>query len=177
VLDRNAPQLVASPERYYDWLHAADPPIVECLLAPFYVDGEAAGTVWVVSHDGARSFDAEDARRLGSLARCASGAYQVASSLDPVTAARAAASSITDEMKRVRSLADGATAAAHPPPLSRREREVVKLVAQGHGNNSIAETLGLSVKSVETYRARAVNKLGASTRAELVSYARGHGLL
>lgn len=61
--------------------------------------------------------------------------------------------------------------------LSDREREVLRLVAQGHTNQQIAERLSLSVKTVETYRARLMAKLGLSTRADLVRYALSVGLL
>jgi len=61
--------------------------------------------------------------------------------------------------------------------LSRREREVLGRVAQGFTNLQVAEQLGLSVKSVETYRARLLEKLGLRTRAELVRFAVGSGLL
>jgi DNA-binding NarL/FixJ family response regulator len=67
-------------------------------------------------------------------------------------------------------------AAASPPPLSQREREVLELVAQGYTNQQIADHLGLSVKTVETYRARLVEKLGLQSRAELVRYALDSGL-
>lgn len=61
--------------------------------------------------------------------------------------------------------------------LSRREREVLGRIAQGFTNRQVAEELGLSVKSVETYRARVLEKLGLRTRAELVRFAVGAGLL
>lgn len=61
--------------------------------------------------------------------------------------------------------------------LSDREREVLRLVAAGHTAREIAEQLHLSVKSVETYRARIMAKLELSTRAELVRYALRRGLL
>jgi two-component system response regulator NreC len=61
--------------------------------------------------------------------------------------------------------------------LSRREREVLGRVAQGFTNAQVAEQLGLSVKSVETYRARLLEKLGLRTRAELVRFAFGSGML
>jgi two-component system response regulator NreC len=61
--------------------------------------------------------------------------------------------------------------------LSGREREVLSLVAQGFTNLQIAESLGVSVKSIETYRARLLEKLGLRTRAELVRFALGSGLL
>jgi DNA-binding NarL/FixJ family response regulator len=68
---------------------------------------------------------------------------------------------------------------AGPAPtalLSQREREVLELVAQGYTNQQIADQLGLSVKTVETYRARLVEKLGLQSRAELVRYALDSGL-
>ena len=61
--------------------------------------------------------------------------------------------------------------------LSQREREVLELVAQGFTNQQIADRLGLSVKTVETYRSRLVEKLGLRSRAELVRYALDSGLL
>ncbi len=61
--------------------------------------------------------------------------------------------------------------------LSARELEVLKHVARGYTNRQIAEMLFLSVKTVETYRARAMEKLGLSTRAEVVRYALEKGLL
>jgi DNA-binding NarL/FixJ family response regulator len=61
--------------------------------------------------------------------------------------------------------------------LSAREREVFTLLAQGHTNQEIADTLFLSVKTIETYRARITDKLGLRTRAELVRYALEAGLL
>ena len=61
--------------------------------------------------------------------------------------------------------------------LSQREREVLELVAQGFTNQQIADRLGLSVKTVETYRSRLVEKLGLRSRADLVRYALDSGLL
>ena len=61
--------------------------------------------------------------------------------------------------------------------LSERETEVVKEVAHGHTNQEIANKLALSVKTVETYRTRAMEKLGLSSRAALVRYALEQGWL
>ncbi len=61
--------------------------------------------------------------------------------------------------------------------LSDRERDVLRLLAQGHTNQHVAEQLAVSVKTVETYRARLMAKLGLKTRAELVRYALSAGLL
>jgi DNA-binding NarL/FixJ family response regulator len=61
--------------------------------------------------------------------------------------------------------------------LSTREREVFTLLARGHTNQEIAAALFLSVKTIETYRARIAEKLGLRSRAELVRYALEAGLL
>ncbi|MFA0753367.1 MAG: hypothetical protein IMHGJWDQ_001142 [Candidatus Fervidibacter sp.] len=61
--------------------------------------------------------------------------------------------------------------------LSEREWQVLRLIALGYTYKQIADRLALSVKTVETYRARIAEKLGLRTRAELVKYALQHGLL
>lgn len=61
--------------------------------------------------------------------------------------------------------------------LSEREKEVLHLLARGYTNRQIAEALFLSVKTIETYRARLMEKLRLRTRAELVRYAFRTGLL
>lgn len=61
--------------------------------------------------------------------------------------------------------------------LSEREMEVVQRVAQGHSNKDIAIQLSLSIKTIETYRARAMEKLGIQGRAALVRYAVERGWL
>jgi two-component system, NarL family, response regulator NreC len=66
---------------------------------------------------------------------------------------------------------------ARPDNLSPRELEVLKLIALGHTNSEIAGSLFLSVRTVESHRAHVQQKIGLVTRAELVAYARDHGLL
>lgn len=61
--------------------------------------------------------------------------------------------------------------------LSEREQSVLKLVALGHTSAEIAETLNLSAKTVETYRARGMEKLGLPNRAALVRFALQKGIL
>ncbi len=61
--------------------------------------------------------------------------------------------------------------------LSAREREVMARVAEGYTNSQIAGELGLSVKSIETYRSRVMEKLGLTTRAALVRFALECGVL
>src|SRR3990172_12142911 len=61
--------------------------------------------------------------------------------------------------------------------LTEREQEVLRLVALGHTSAEIADRLSLSSKTVDTYRARGMEKLGLRTRAALVQFALAHGLL
>ena len=61
--------------------------------------------------------------------------------------------------------------------LSEREQEVLKMVALGHTSAEIAEGLSLSAKTVETYRARGMEKLGLRTRAALVRFTLQEGLI
>lgn len=61
--------------------------------------------------------------------------------------------------------------------LSDREREVLRQIALGYTNQQVADMLGLSVKTVETYKARVMEKLHLRTRAALVRYAVERGLL
>jgi DNA-binding NarL/FixJ family response regulator len=61
--------------------------------------------------------------------------------------------------------------------LTDREAEVLRLVAQGHTNRVIAERLEVSTKTIETHKARAMEKIGLASRADIVSYAVQRGWL
>lgn len=67
--------------------------------------------------------------------------------------------------------------AATAPHLSEREREVLRLVAEGLSSREIADRLCLSAKTVITHRANIMEKLGVHNRAELVKYAIREGLV
>jgi PAS domain S-box-containing protein len=77
VLDRNVAQLFSHPERYFTYLASVTPGIEEALLIPFYVDGKAVGTIWVIAHDESVRFDAEDLRVMTNLGTFAASAYQM----------------------------------------------------------------------------------------------------
>jgi DNA-binding NarL/FixJ family response regulator len=62
-------------------------------------------------------------------------------------------------------------------PLTPREEEVVKLIAEAHTNAQIAETLHVSEKTVESHRANVLRKLGMRDRVQLVRYAIRRGLI
>jgi len=70
-------------------------------------------------------------------------------------------------------------AASEGPPggLTPREAEILGLIAAGHTNPEIAEKLVISVRTVETHRTAVQRKLGTVNRAELVSFAKRHGLV
>jgi two-component system response regulator NreC len=70
---------------------------------------------------------------------------------------------------------DGADAGA--TPLTRREREVLSLLAVGHTNAEAAEQLCISVRTVETHRANIQQKLDLSSRSDLVRYAFEHDIV
>ena len=100
VLEHDCPLLFRHFERRYTYFMPVTPPCNECLLVPFYVGGEAVGTIWAITHDaphhdnsrvrssgpGASKpgcFDREDLRLLQSLGGFASGAYEAWISLVP----------------------------------------------------------------------------------------------
>ena len=61
--------------------------------------------------------------------------------------------------------------------LSDREREILKLIAEGQTNREIAEMLFLSIKTVQAHRANLMRKLGMHDRTELVKYAIRKGII
>ncbi|HEX8997270.1 MAG TPA: response regulator transcription factor [Ktedonobacterales bacterium] len=80
---------------------------------------------------------------------------------------------VGDYLQRVRSGEERDSYSA----LTEREREILKLVAEGHTNNQIAELLFISPKTVDTHRTHIMDKLNLHSRAELVKYAMRRGLL
>jgi DNA-binding NarL/FixJ family response regulator len=88
--------------------------------------------------------------------------------IDPAIVGRVFASKRSSKLSANKSVA---------PALTDRESEVLKLAALGFTNKEIASRLDVGVKSVETYKARGLEKLGLKTRAELVRYASGQGWL
>jgi signal transduction histidine kinase len=75
VLDRDAALLFSRPERHYQYLDFAKPYMEEGLLIPFYVGGQAVGTIWILAHEPSRKYDSEDLRVMTNLAHFAAAAY------------------------------------------------------------------------------------------------------
>jgi DNA-binding NarL/FixJ family response regulator len=63
------------------------------------------------------------------------------------------------------------------PALSEREGDVLRMIAQGYSNKEIAAALSISVKTVETYKARAMEKLALDSRVAIVRFAAEQGWL
>lgn len=84
VVDRNVALLFSHPERDFPYFGEIMPLVDEALLIPFHIDGEAVGTIWVVSHDETCRFDAEDLRVMTNLGTFAAAAYQNWLSLNAV---------------------------------------------------------------------------------------------
>jgi RNA polymerase sigma factor (sigma-70 family) len=61
--------------------------------------------------------------------------------------------------------------------LSPREREILRLVAEGKTSREIADRLSISSKTVDTYRSRLMRKIGVENLAELVKFAIRHGVI
>jgi PAS domain S-box-containing protein len=76
VLDRNVALMCSHPERDFPYFGEVTPLLEEALLIPFYIKGEAVGTIWVVAHDTSRRFDLEDLRVMTNLGEFAAAAYQ-----------------------------------------------------------------------------------------------------
>lgn len=93
--------------------------------------------------------------------------------LIPAVRAALAGGTFIDPLLASRSV-QGAAGAVE---LSPREREALRLTALGYATKEIAQSMGIGGKSVETYRSRALEKLGLKSRAEIVKYALSEGWL
>ena len=87
--------------------------------------------------------------------------------LDPPLSAR-----VVDRL-----LEEAAPGSPDPADLSEREAEVLRLIAVGFSNKEVAARLDISVKTVETYKARSMQKLGLRNRTDIVRYALRRGWL
>jgi DNA-binding NarL/FixJ family response regulator len=99
--------------------------------------------------------------------------------LDPAIAGKAvAAPQVTPVLRQQgRISAREAALSAREAALSAREEDVLRQTARGMGNKEIAAYLEISTKTVETYKARAIEKLGLRTRSDIVRYGAARGWL
>jgi DNA-binding NarL/FixJ family response regulator len=103
----------------------------------------------------------------GELIRAIRAVADGATYLDPALSETLVGSLVR---KPVRGEVEGAS-------LSNREEEVLRLIAQGYANKEIAARLKLSVKTIETHKARSTEKLGLDGRTDIIRYAMAHGWL
>lgn len=97
--------------------------------------------------------------------------------IDAVRAVRAGRRYLSPKVAEMMAEVVSRSAAASPlNRLSKRERQVLQLVAEGRSSAQIAVMLSLSPKSVDTYRSRLMQKLHISDTAGLVKFAIQHGL-
>lgn len=164
TIDRNAPQLVSRPGRYFSYFNEVQPPIVEGLLVPFSVAERPVGTMWLVAHDERRKFDSEDTRVLIALANFAAAGYELLSALDEKRNAVTAGDPLLPSAPlRINHHEREA--------LSKRENEVMTMMVRGVTQKAIALSLQISVKTVATYRARILRKLNLNGSYDLLRYA------
>jgi two-component system, NarL family, invasion response regulator UvrY len=84
---------------------------------------------------------------------------------------------VSEAVKATMTGAGGRETIATHEALSDREYQALRMLGSGRTVSEISEELGLSVKTVSTYRARVLQKLGMRTNAELMRYAMENGLL
>jgi two-component system response regulator NreC len=118
---------------------------------------------------------ARDALRAGATGFVLKDAAE-AELLDAIRAVAAGRTYLNPELG-AQLAAEGPDAGERPDDLSARELEVLELIALGHTNGEIASRLFLSVRTVESHRAHIQQKTQRFTRAELVAYAREHGIV
>lgn len=118
---------------------------------------------------------ARDALRAGATGFVLKDAAE-AELLDAIRAVAAGRTYLNPELG-AQLAAEGPDAGGRPDDLSARELEVLELIALGHTNGEIASRLFLSVRTVESHRAHIQQKTQRFTRAELVAYAREHGIV
>jgi DNA-binding CsgD family transcriptional regulator len=169
-----------------DWLVAEG--LVSAIALPLVHAGTLYGTLNLFTR-ARHDFTAEEVHLLESFAAQAALALENARLLERL--AEQATLAIPHGGSPAPEAAIGLAAARRPaaagglprpsgsdePPLSRRERQVLELVALGHTNQEIAGHLAVSVKTIEGYRARVAVKLGLRRRTDFVRFALESGLL
>jgi two-component system, NarL family, response regulator NreC len=134
-------------------------PDTQIVVLTMQADAAFAGAALRAGALGYVLKDAADAELLTAISLASEGRTYI----NPELGAKLAASPSEDDRR--------------PDGLSPRELEVLRLIALGHTNPEIAESLTLSVRTVESHRTHIHQKVVLKSRAELVAYARDHGLL
>ncbi|ARP90594.1 DNA-binding response regulator [Bordetella genomosp. 9] len=141
------------------WLRAETPQLAVLVLSTYAEDIYAVRAL-KLGAAGYLTKDSPTAVLIAAVRKAAAGGKYVSPAL----------------MERFATMMSGAPAATHES-LSNRELEVLKRIAKGESLTAIADALHLSPKTVTTYRARIMEKMGLHSNAELARYAAENGLL
>ena len=182
VLDQNRTLLFKHFERRYPYLLPVIPTAAECLLVPFYVAGEAVGTIWAILHSDRRKFDAEDDRVMGSLGTFASYAYQALASVDELRfqigereKAEAALRKLADGLEkqvraRTRKLAASEARARELANEQAALRRVATLVADEAASDAIFASVAEEVARILMADRCAIGRFEADDSMTVVAY-------
>ena len=182
VLDQNRTLLFKHFERRYPYLLPVIPTATECLLVPFYVAGEAVGTIWAILHSDRRKFDAEDDRVMGSLGTFASYAYQALAFVDELRfqigereKAEAALRKLADGLEkqvrvRTRKLAASEARARELANEQAALRRVATLVADEAASDAIFASVAEEVARILMADRCAIGRFEADDSMTVVAY-------
>jgi DNA-binding NarL/FixJ family response regulator len=140
-------------------------PEVKVLVLSMYDDEEHVQRLLAAGASGCMLKRATSDELVRSLREVVAGGM----ALDPAVAAKV----VKDYVRRVQREQESPL----PGELTPREVEVLRLVAEGHSNQAIAERLGLSRKTVDVHRTNLMRKLDLHNVTEIVKYALRHGLI
>lgn len=140
-------------------------PDVKVLVLSMYDDEEHVQRLLAAGASGCMLKRATSDELVRSLREVAAGGM----ALDPAVAAKV----VKDYVRRVQREQDSPA----PGELTPRELEVLRLVAEGHSNQTIAKRLGLSRKTVDVHRTNLMRKLDLHNVTEIVKYALRHGVI
>jgi DNA-binding NarL/FixJ family response regulator len=124
----------------------------------------------------------DDAAFVDELRKAGAAAYVLKQSasrelLDAIRVAAIGGSYVDATLRARDALEDVSPSPRRPPPISEREKNVLRMMAVGHSNKEIAQALGITVKTVEVHKANAMRKLRLRGRIDVVRYAMLHGWL
>jgi DNA-binding CsgD family transcriptional regulator len=168
TLDRGTPQLFAYPGRYFTYMEAVSPPIVEGLVVPLGDAGGSLGTIWIVSHTEQRRFDREDYRIMASLADFTAAALRLATT---------AAENARLYREALAAFERGRQAAGEEMArLTGRQQQVAACVAEGLTNEQIATRLTITTGTAANHVEQILRRLGFRSRTQLATWAAECGL-
>jgi signal transduction histidine kinase len=163
VLDRNAPQLMSHPERHFTYLAAVTPGIEEALLIPFYIDGKAVGTIWVIAHNTEHRFDAEDLRVMTNLGTFAAAAYQALASTARIRTAQSELQRSLGAQQELRSQAEETITRRTGDLTAANKALTIEVFDRAQAEATLIELSGRLMRVQDDERRRIARELHDST--------------